>query len=296
MHANTLEKGEETGWSEHVADDRSVIDLNDSRTNDSRGLSGRRGGFFPFFAELRRRKVCRAATAYCVALWLICQVVEVVSPALGLPDWTLEFVIVLGLVGFPIALILAWLFEVTPSGLVLDQTTGTCRVAEPIERARSRFDRMIDCSLLLVAVVIGAQLAITSLFSNLHASPISAEDLYISRFSVVAEARSEAFSSALQIELQHELSRMQAVRVIVPTDRASRTSGSSLAGSVSITGNEIQVTAIMFSNQSGELSWSEVLHFSIQESGGTPRSIAKGIVTAFEQRMYSSSDGSDRNG
>jgi len=76
--------------------------------------------FWQFLLELRQRKVCRAALTYAVTMWLVCQVGEVVFEALNFPEWALPLVVVAGVLGFPIALILAWTFEVTPTGLALD--------------------------------------------------------------------------------------------------------------------------------------------------------------------------------
>ena len=63
-------------------------------------------------AELKQRKVFRVAAAYAVVAWLLIQVVATVGPALKLPDWTLTFTVVLAALGFPVALVLAWVFDV----------------------------------------------------------------------------------------------------------------------------------------------------------------------------------------
>ena len=70
-----------------------------------------------FFNELKRRKVYRVAVPYVIAAGGIIQLASAVFPAWELPNWSLRFVIVLLLVGFPIALDLAWAFDVTPSGI-----------------------------------------------------------------------------------------------------------------------------------------------------------------------------------
>src|SRR4029434_3628312 len=70
-----------------------------------------------FFAELQRRKVYRVAAAYIIAAGFIIQIGSVVFPAWELPNWTLRLVVVLLLVGFPVALILAWAYDVTPQGI-----------------------------------------------------------------------------------------------------------------------------------------------------------------------------------
>ena len=70
-----------------------------------------------FFEELKRRKVYRVAVAYGVVSWLLIQIASLVFPAWELPSWALRLVMVLLLAGFPIALILAWAFDVTPTGI-----------------------------------------------------------------------------------------------------------------------------------------------------------------------------------
>src|SRR5438552_169434 len=70
-----------------------------------------------FFEELQRRKVYRVAAAYVIAAGFIIQIGSAVFPAWELPNWTLRLVVVLLLMGFPIALILAWAYDVTPQGI-----------------------------------------------------------------------------------------------------------------------------------------------------------------------------------
>src|SRR5260370_33218751 len=70
-----------------------------------------------FFEELQRRKVYRVAAAYIIAAGFIIQMGSAIFPAWELPTWTFRLVVVLLLIGFPIALILAWAFDVTPEGI-----------------------------------------------------------------------------------------------------------------------------------------------------------------------------------
>ena len=71
-----------------------------------------------FFAELKRRNVYKVAVAYAVVGWLLIQLSDTVFPRLNLPDWAVTLVIVLVLLGFPVAVVLAWAFELTPEGVV----------------------------------------------------------------------------------------------------------------------------------------------------------------------------------
>src|SRR5262245_41443738 len=78
-----------------------------------------------FFEELKRRKVYRVAAAYVVTAGAIVQLVSVIFPALELPNWSLRLVIILLLIGFPIALILSWAYDVTPRGIQVTPTAPT---------------------------------------------------------------------------------------------------------------------------------------------------------------------------
>src|SRR5207237_1205734 len=75
-----------------------------------------------FFEEVKRRKVYRVAAAYVIAAGGIIQLASAAFPAWELPNWALRLVIMLLLIGFPIALILGWAFDVTPQGI---KTTPT---------------------------------------------------------------------------------------------------------------------------------------------------------------------------
>ncbi len=70
-----------------------------------------------FWQELKRRKVVRVITVYAAAAFVILELVDIVSPALGLPSWTLGFVIVILCIGFIISVILSWIYDITPEGV-----------------------------------------------------------------------------------------------------------------------------------------------------------------------------------
>src|SRR5437762_9606306 len=80
-----------------------------------------------FFEEVQRRKVYRVAAAYIIAAGFIIQIGSAVFPAWELPNWAFRLVVVLLLIGFPIALILAWAYDVTPQGIQATPAPGTHR-------------------------------------------------------------------------------------------------------------------------------------------------------------------------
>lgn len=75
--------------------------------------------------QFYQRKVMRVALAYVVVGWIMMQIGEVTFEALNLPPWALTFLIIIVIFGFPIALVLAWAYEVTPEGIVKDSSAGT---------------------------------------------------------------------------------------------------------------------------------------------------------------------------
>lgn len=107
-------------------------------------------------AELRRRKVFRVAAAYLVVAWLLVQVAGTTFEPLGLPAWTLKLVIVVVALGFPVACVLAWAFDVTPGG---------------IERTGSAGPRALPAEAFAPAVGSGAAPALPAAASNAPPRP-----------------------------------------------------------------------------------------------------------------------------
>ena len=70
-----------------------------------------------FFAELKRRNVYKVAAAYAVVSWLLIQIATQVFPFFEIPNWAVRLVVLLLILGFPVALILSWIFEITPEGI-----------------------------------------------------------------------------------------------------------------------------------------------------------------------------------
>jgi hypothetical protein len=70
-----------------------------------------------FFAELKRRNVYKVAIAYAVVAWLLMQIASQIFPFFEIPNWAVRLVVLLLIIGFPVAVILAWAFELTPEGI-----------------------------------------------------------------------------------------------------------------------------------------------------------------------------------
>jgi hypothetical protein len=77
-----------------------------------------------FFSELKRRNVYKVAVAYAVVAWLLIQVATQVFPFFDLPNWSVQMVVFVTVIGFPIALVLSWAFEITPEGIKREENVS----------------------------------------------------------------------------------------------------------------------------------------------------------------------------
>src|SRR5881227_3130412 len=110
------------------------------------------------FAELKRRNVCKVAIAYAVVAWLLMQVASQIFPFFEIPNWAVRLVVLLLVIGFPVAMILAWAFELTPEGI---------KRAEDVDLSKSvtrKSGRKLDFFIIAVLLLVIAAL----LFRRLH--------------------------------------------------------------------------------------------------------------------------------
>lgn len=105
-----------------------------------------------FWQELKRRRVIKAATMYAATAFIITEASDIVLPRLGLPDWTVTFLIVLLIVCFPIALLLSWVFDVTPQGV--ERTEKLEAVAEVSDAPQKKAKRFSFSNLVISFLVI----------------------------------------------------------------------------------------------------------------------------------------------
>jgi hypothetical protein len=88
-----------------------------------------------FFTELKRRNVYRVAVAYAGVAWLLMQIASQIFPFFEIPNWAVRLVVLLLIIGFPVALILAWAFELTPEGLKRTEVVDVTPTRRPAHRA-----------------------------------------------------------------------------------------------------------------------------------------------------------------
>ena len=251
-------------------------ELNQSSRPDSRNR------LFHLLVELRRRRVCRAITMYSVAMWLVCQIVDVISPALDLPEWTLKLVIVFGLLGLPVIIMMSWLFEITPDGLVVEGP------GEPLhggyndsEEPKHIADRLIDLTLILASLAIGVQLAMGAIGSELEAAEPPAYRIAVAPFLAGAGEDAIGLSEGLAIELQHALKEQFDVTVIASSDPAQLRGSTRLTGTVSANTTLVRVTVTMIDFDSGVVTWSAAFQQPRGEGHASTAELAHLIVAAI---------------
>src|SRR5436189_3382703 len=89
-----------------------------------------------FFAELKRRNVYKVAVAYAIAGWALSQGIAQVFPVFDIPNWAIRMIVLLIVVGFPVAVVFAWFFEITPEGVKRTEVADAMpRVAKQKKRA-----------------------------------------------------------------------------------------------------------------------------------------------------------------
>jgi len=115
-----------------------------------------------WFDELKRRRVFRAVAAYGVSAWLLLQIADVLSEALPVPDWTMTATTIALAVGFPVAALLAWIFQITPAGVIVEKGVDTSKLD------RTRLIHYFDLVIIGILVIIVAFLSFGHVFPTLQ--------------------------------------------------------------------------------------------------------------------------------
>ncbi len=226
-------------------------------------MSGPASKLGSFLAELKRRKVYRVAVVYAVVAFVIWQAAEIAFPSLHLPDWTLTFVVVMALIGFPIALVLAWAFEITPEGV---RRTELAR-AETAEASTSPPPAVAqDVQSKSIAVLP---------FANMSDDP-----------------ETEYFSDGMTEEIINALTQLEDLRVAARTScfafkgkaldvgeiGAKLKVATVLEGSVRRAGNRLRITAQLVNVADGYHLWSERYDREMEDVFAIQDDIARAIA------------------
>ncbi len=170
-----------------------------------------------FFAELKRRNVYKVAIAYAVVAWLLMQIASQIFPFFEIPNWAVRLVVLLLVIGFPVALILAWAFELTPEGI---------KRAEDVDLTKSTARRTSHKLLWITAVVaiVAAALFVAGRLNLFHSKPSTAtgvaseKSIAVLPFENLSEDKANAyFADGIQEEILTRLAKIADLKVISRT-------------------------------------------------------------------------------
>lgn len=222
-------------------------------------------------AELKRRNVFRVGIAYVMLVWVILQVTDIVVPALDLPTVLISSVVYMGIIGFPFALLLAWMFEISPEGLKRSEE-GDAEVSQTSQTRRKL--EHIALGLLTVAVIL---LAWYSYIRSEDEAVVSEQITAVSKSIAVlpfvnmsADPEQEYFSDGISEEILNVLSKIPELHV---TSRSS---------AFSFKGKEINIPDV-----AAQLGVSTVLEGSVRKSGTRIRITAQLIQADEDKHLWS---------
>jgi TolB-like protein/Tfp pilus assembly protein PilF len=242
-----------------------------------------------FFAELRRRNVYRAAAAYGVVAWLLIQIATQVFPFFDIPNWAVRLVIVSLLVGFPVAMIAAWIFEWTPEGL---KRTDEVPPSESIRRGAGRK---------LDFLIIGALLIVIGVLVWQRFSPAREKSIAVLPFENFSTEKENAFlADGIQDDLLTNLAKIKDLRVISrisvmkyrnPDTRNIQEIGKALdaahilEGSVRRLGDRIAVNVQLIDTRTDRHIWAERYDRKIADAVGIEGELATEIAEALRATL-----------
>src|SRR5215475_12276816 len=173
-----------------------------------------------FFGELKRRNVYKVAIAYGVVGWLLIQVATQVFPFLDIPNWAVRLVILAIAIGFPVALIIAWAFELTPEGI---KRTEDIDVTEKRLRGRAWIYVAIIGAILSVSLFVLGRYTASRSGSAETGRPaatqsVPAKSIAILPFENLSEEKANAyFAEGIQDEILTKLAAVRDLKVISRT-------------------------------------------------------------------------------
>jgi TolB-like protein len=250
-----------------------------------------------FFAELKRRNVIRVAFAYTVIAWVLAQVAEFAFENFGAPDWVLKSVIVILLLGLPIAIIFAWAFEMTPEGIKREKEVD--RSASITPQTGKKLDRVI-IAVLAVALMwfawdkFGSS---TEPAPTATASSVSDKSVAVLPFVAMSSGPDdEFFADGMTEEILNSLAQLPELLVTartsafsfkgqdIPIQKIAEVLGVQhvVEGSVRRSGDRLRVTAQLIRANDGFHLWSETFDSTSADTIEVQENIAEEIAVALE--------------
>ena len=253
------------------------------------------------FTELKRRNVYKVAVAYAVVGWLLIQVATQVFPFLEIPNWMIRLVILLTALGFPVALVIAWAFELTPEGI---------KRTEAADAARQHSRGGVWIAVVVVAAMLSLGLFLLGRYSAGRATPQVTEtptapnpqkSIAVLPFENLSEEKANAFfADGVQDEILTDLSKIADLKVISRSsvmhyrsglERNPRKIGEELGvahvleGSVQRAGNRIRVNAQLIDARNDTHLWAQTYDRDLSDVFAIQSEIAKTIADQLQAKL-----------
>src|SRR4051812_31638991 len=249
-----------------------------------------------FFAELKRRNVYKVAVAYAVVSWLLIQIATQVFPFFEIPNWAVRLVVLLLVLGFPVALVLAWAFDITPEGIVRADDVSP---NESLHRGTGRTLNGVIIGLLVLAVGV-------LVFDRVRHRPIKAstaaagKSIAVLPFVDMSQSKDqEDFCDGISEEILDSLAKVDGLRVVARTSAFSFKGKSAdvaeigqklgvatiLEGSLRREGNHLRITAQLINARDGVHLWSETFDREFQGVFAMQDEITQRIVDALKVKL-----------
>jgi len=224
-----------------------------------------------FFGELKRRNVYKIAVAYAVVAWLLIQVATQVFPFFEFPNWSVQLVVLAAVIGFPIALVLSWAFEITPEGIKREESV-TRRVSR--ETGRKITALIVVCAAAAAGLMVFRFLRTQELVGkepvSQLAGAIESKSIAVLPFENLSEEKANAyFADGIQDEILTRLAKIADLKVI---SRTSTQHYKSAPGNLSEVARQLGVA--------------HILEGSVQKSGDTVRVNVQLIKAANDSHLW----------
>src|SRR5437870_885094 len=245
-------------------------------------------------SELKRRNVYRAAVAYGVVAWFLTQLTTQVFPFFEIPNYAVRFVVVALAVGFPIAMLLSWLYEFTPEGIVRTEDLDPAR-ARSVQRATGR---ILDYIIIGVLLLVIAMLIVGRRpFYGQPSESISQKSVAVLPFENLSRDPDNVyFAEGIQEEILTRLVKIADLKVIsrTSTQRYQSKPGNLseiakqlgvaniLEGSVQKATDQVRVTVRLIQLASDSLLWADTFDRKLNDIFGVESEIAKAIADALQ--------------
>jgi TolB-like protein/Tfp pilus assembly protein PilF len=248
-----------------------------------------------FFAELRRRNVYKVAVAYIVAGWALSQGIAQVFPVFDVPNWVVRLIVALLIIGFPIALIFAWAFEITSEGL---KRAEEADAMPPSARPKNHT--------WIYIVVIGAVVSLALFFlgytaGNKSTSPGKDKSIAVLPFQSLSEDKNDAyFADGVQDQILTNLAKVSDLKVISHTsvrqyetgaERNLREIGRQLGvayiveGSVQRARDRLRINATLIDARTDAHIWAETYDRTAADLFAIQSDLAQSIVTQLKAKL-----------